>query len=378
LAFVLPGNLDGLTGGTIYDRRMVDGLRDLGWQVDVVSLATSFPWPDAQALDDAEATIAALPDGTLVVADGLALGAMPAIALRHARRLRWVALVHHPLALETGLSETQRQQLHDSERQALTAARVVIVTSKPTARALGDYGVPLSKVRVVEPGTTPAALAVGTQGRDPGQPMSLLCVATLTPRKGHALLIEALAALQDRRWTLHCVGSTTRDAATTSSLQASIAAHGLEHCVQLHGEFHAEALEAFYASADAFVLPSLYEGYGMALAEALAHGLPIVSTTGGAIPHTVPANAGLLVPPGDATALRIALARLLDEPACLAELAAGARAVRLQLNDWPAAVERFAAALTELESVTATTAATATGAASATTSTAASAREIPP
>ena len=347
LAFVVPGGLDGLTGGTIYDRRIVNGLRDLGWQVDVVSLATSFPWPDAQALDDAEASLAALADNTLVVADGLAFGAMPAIALRHAQRLRWVALVHHPLALETGLSEKQRQQLHDSERQALTAAHLVIVTSQPTAQALADYGVPMSEVRVVEPGTTPAALAIGTQGRDPGQPMSLLCVATLTPRKGHALLVEALAALKDRRWTLHCVGSTTRDAVTAAQVRASIAAHGLEQRVLLHGEFEADALEAFYARADAFVLPSLYEGYGMALTEALAHGLPIVSTTGGAIPHTVPASAGLLVLPGDVAALRTALTRLLDEPACLAALAAGARAARLHLADWPASVERFAAALVD-------------------------------
>ncbi len=197
IAFVLPGTLDGLTGGTIYDRRIVAGLRQRGWQVDVVALSTQFPWPGAAALDDAAAAVAAIPDGTLVVADGLAFGAMPAVAHRHAARLRWIALVHHPLALETGLGESRRSRLFDSERQALAAARGVIVTSTATARELGSYGVAARLVRVVEPGTTPAALAAGTRGPDGTEPLSLLCVATLTPRKGHGLLLHALLGAVD-------------------------------------------------------------------------------------------------------------------------------------------------------------------------------------
>jgi glycosyltransferase involved in cell wall biosynthesis len=353
LAFVLPGDLDGLTGGTIYDRQIVAGLRHMGWQVDVVSLSTRFPWPDAGALDEAASAVAGVPDDTLVVADGLAFGAMPAIAQQHASRLRWVALVHHPLALETGLSDLQRRQLFESERQALAAARAVIVTSTASARALADFGMAATRIRAVEPGTTPAALALGSEGNAHDESCSLLCVATLTPRKGHAVLLDALAGLQDRRWTLHCVGSTTRDAASASGLRAVIAARGLSQRVFLHGELGADALEAMYTRADAFVLPSFYEGYGMALAEALAHGLPIVSTTAGAIPDTVPAGAGVLVPPGDAAALRAALARLLDEPVWRATLAAGARAARTRLPGWPTAVERFAAVLTEFERETA-------------------------
>ena len=345
IAFLLPGSLESLTGGTVYDRRIVAGLRGLGWQVEVLSLDSSFPWPGTAALGHAAAALATLPDGTLVVADGLAFGALPDLARQHAARLRWVPLVHHPLALETGLDAAQRQQLFESERSALAVARGVVVTSTATARALGDYGVAASCIHVVEPGTEPAALSAGSA---PGEGLSLLCVATLTPRKGHALLLDALAGLQDRRWTLHCAGSTTRDAATTAQLRHAIAAHGLPARVHLHGELGDEALQRLYAQADAFVLPSFHEGYGMALAEALAHGLPIVSTTAGAIPQTVPEGAGVLVPPGDAAALRTALARLLDEPAWRASLAAGARTARANLPDWPASVRRFADALVRI------------------------------
>lgn len=353
IVFMLPGPLEALSGGTIYDRHIVDGLRHMHWQIALLGLTGGFPCPDAAALAEAAHRIAQLPDGSCVIADGLAFGAMPDIAQHHGRRLRWVALVHHPLALETGLTAARRQQLFASERRALAAAQGVIVTSATTAAALAEYGVAPAQIHVVEPGTRAAPLAKGSSdtsdGQDQGKSCTLLCVATLTPRKGHAVLLAALAGLQDRNWTLHCVGDTQRDAATTGDLRARIAALGLTQRVVLHGELDDAALQALHLRADAFVLPSFYEGYGMALAEALASGLPVISTTGGAIAATVPPDAGVLVAPGDSNALRAALARLLDEPHWRAELAAGACRARARLHDWPVAVGRFAAALDAID-----------------------------
>ena len=346
--FVVPGDLGSLTGGYGYDRQMIAGLSETGRAVDVIALDAGFPWPDAATLDRASQQVAAIPDGALVVVDGLAFGAMPGLAEQHAARLRWVALVHHPLALETGLTPLQGRALFGSERRALASARGVIVTSAATARELARYGVAAESVHVVTPGTDPAPLAAGSGADAANRGLSFLCVASLIPRKGHALLIEALSGLQDRAWTLHCVGSTTRDADTANALRTAIAGHGLGERVRLHGELPASALQAMYGQADAVVLPSFLEGYGMALAEALAHGLPVVSTTAGAIPDTVPREAGVLVPPGDALALRTALAALLDEPVWRARLAAGARAARAALPTWPQAVARFATALESL------------------------------
>jgi glycosyltransferase involved in cell wall biosynthesis len=346
IAWLLPGSLQVMTGGTNYDREIVAGLRSAGWQVDVASLSERFPWPDADALDDAAHTVAGLPDGMCVVVDGLAFGALPALAHAHARRLRWIALVHHPLALEAGLTTAQRAALQAGECEALRAAHAVITTSPATARTLqADYGVANSQLHVVLPGTDAAPLARGSQdGPAPG-PLSLLCVATLTPRKGHALLIEALAGLRERHWVLHCVGSATRDPATAHAIQHAIKQQGVAQHVFLHGEIDAVALHARYMQADAFILPSLHEGYGMALAEALSYGLPVISTTAGAIPETVPTDAGALVPPGDVVALRIALARLCSEPDWRAQRAAGARDVRARLPSWSTARAEFAAAL---------------------------------
>ena len=143
---------------------------------------------------------------------------------------------------------------------------------------------------------------------------------------------------------LHCVGSA-RDADTAKALRAAIDAYGLRARVHLQGEVPSSKLQVLYDRADAVVLPSFFEGYGMVLAEALARGLPVVSTTAGAIAETVPRDAGILVPPGDALALRTALASLLDDRDRRARLAAGARAARATLPTWPQAVSRFAAAL---------------------------------
>lgn len=340
-SFLVPGDLDTRTGGTIYDRRIVEGLRALRWRVDVQSFGEGWPMAGDAARSLARRVVEALPDDTLAVVDGLAFGAMPELAQAHAKRLRWVALVHHPLALETGLDAGARAALFDSERRALSAAHGVIVTSPSTARALAAYEVPASRITVVEPGTEPAPLAAGS-GADA---LSLLCVATVTPRKGHALLIDTLAGLRDRRWVLHCAGSLTMDAACAGGLVQAIDRHGLGARVVLHGEQDEAGLEGLYARADLFVLPSFHEGYGMALAEALSHGLPVISTAAGAIPDTVPADAGVLVPPGDGDALRAALRRVMDDGAWRARLAAGARAARERLPTWADSRARFASAL---------------------------------
>ncbi len=344
LFFLVPGDPATPTGGYIYDRHIAEGLRAKGWTVDVRSPGDGFPQPDDATRAGAAALIDGLPNGALVLADGLAFGALPALAERHARRLRWVALVHHPLALETGLGADDARALFESERRALAMARRVIVTSAATARALAAYDVPAGRIAVVEPGTAPAPLAEGSGG----EALSLLCVATLTPRKGHALLIEALAGLREQHWVLHCAGSGERDSATAAALRDAVARHGLTARVVWHGELDEARLGLLYARADVFVLASFHEGYGMALAEALARGLPIVSCDAGAIADTVPADAGVLVAPGDVPALRAALRRVMQAPGHRAALAAGARAARLRLPTWQTAADRFAAALRDV------------------------------
>ena len=126
-------------------------------------------------------------------------------------------------------------------------------------------------------------------------------------------------------------------------MREAIARHRLGDRVTLHDERPADAVLPFYRRADLFVLASFHEGYGMVLAEALGFGLPIVSTTAGAIPEVVPAGAGILVPPGDVDAMRDALDHVLGDEALRDRMASVARAARFP--SWSDAAVGFAAEL---------------------------------
>lgn len=337
LDLVVPGRLATATGGYAYDRRILAGLAQRGWAVRAHELDTSFPYPSPAALAQAARVLAGIPRGRPVVIDGLALGGMPELVEQAAQRLRLIALIHHPLALETGIDATLAARLGVAERRALAVVRQVVATSPTTARELAGYGLPQERIAVVEPGTDPAPLARGSGGDD----LALLCVATLTPRKGHALLVRALAAVRDLPWHLTCAGSTTRDRTTAGILAREIDALGLSGRIELTGELDEAALAERFQRADVFVMASHYEGYGMVFDEALARGLPIVATWGGATAETVPAAAGLLVPTGDQSALAAALRRLMTDAELRARLRAGARDARACLRPWLGAVAEF-------------------------------------
>lgn len=315
----------------------------LGWEVTYRTLDASFPAPIPAARKQARQVLAAIPDDGLVLVDGLAYGVLPELAEAEGRRLRLVALVHHPLALETGLAAERAVALREAEVRALARARLIMVTSRFTATLLIGWGVPPGRLRVVEPGTDPAPTA---QGSGSGT-LRLLCVASLTPRKGHDLLLRALAGLRAESWHLDCVGSLDRNPAWAAGLIRLRDELGLAGRVSLLGALGEEELEDCYGGADLFVLPSRFEGYGMVFAEALARGLPILATRAGASGETVPPEAGLLVPADDPVALGQALRRLMVDPALRGRLAKGARAAGLCLPTWQDAVAAFATALEE-------------------------------
>lgn len=335
--FVVPGDPETLTGGYVYDKMIVRGLRRLGRDVLVHGLSGDYPKP--ASLSDAEALFRDLPDGASVVVDGLAFGVMPTLAARHGARLHLIALVHHPLALETGLGREEAASLQESERAALAHAAQVIVTSPATAHELAAYGVAAESITVVRPGTAPAALATGTKSDAP----NMLTVASLTPRKGHADLFEALAPLLALPWQLSCVGGEGYAPAHAARLRSLVKKLNLGEKIIFEGEARQSRLEFHYASADIFVMPSHYEGYGMVLAEATARGLPIIATNAGAVPEEFPHAARVDV--GDVAGLSDMLHRVLTDAAWRGSLAAKAREARQTLPDWADAARAFDAAL---------------------------------
>ena len=341
IAFVAPGALTQLTGGYIYDKQIVDGLKRLGCRVAVKRVSAHFPNPTPRDLREAARVLASIPDGSVAIIDGLAGGAMPRQIEHEAERLRIIALVHHPLALETGVPKKDALELRMREQSTLRHARHVVVTSPRTARALlRNYGVKRSRITCIEPGTDKFPAGGGTRRN------SLLCVATLTPRKGHVTLIRALARLAHLDWHLTCLGSLDRNRETVRRVRDEIRRAGLSRRVTFASETRSRTqLSRYYRKADLFVLATEYEGYGMAVAEAVGSGLPVISTPTGAIPDLVGREAGILVPPGNVDVLARALARVLVDDRVHAKLRAGAMRRRRTLPSWAQAVRRFASVI---------------------------------
>ena len=301
--FAIPDDLASFTGGYGYARKLLEWLPRLGVEAFHLPLSRKFPNAASSDLDDAVRAINdAVQPGNAVLIDGLAFGVFSEAAAR-AVKVPIAALCHHPLGLEAGLKPERSRALLASEKKALAHAARIIVPSPHIARTLQeDFEVPLTRIRVALPGTEPARRAAGSCG-----PLSLLAAGSITPRKSFGVLIEALAGLQGLDWRLTIIGSHRHSPETAAALAKLIAAKGLGPRVQCPGELEGAAFADAFHRSGIFVSSSLYEGYGMALAEAMARGLPIVMTAGGAAAETVPDAAALKAAPGDAAALREAL-----------------------------------------------------------------------
>jgi glycosyltransferase involved in cell wall biosynthesis len=342
VAFVAPGPLTIPTGGFAYDRRIVQELGALDWRVDVIALNGDFPFPMPPARAAARERLLALPPAMPIVIDGLAFGALPEVASELAPRNPLIALVHHPLALETNLSPRDVDALRQCEMSALGCARRVIVTSAYTGRLLvADYGVAADRLTVAQPGSDSMARAPGGASAAP----ALLAVGAITHRKGYDVLLAALADLIHLPWRLTIVGDRGRDTNAVARLDADLARLQLAERVTVTGAIPTERLAALYAEADLFVQASRFEGYGMALADAIAHGLPVVATAAGAVPDTVPEGAGLLAPPDDVGALSVALRRLIGDPVERRNCADAAWAAAADLPSWQDAARIFSQAI---------------------------------
>ncbi|MER0239499.1 glycosyltransferase family 4 protein [Fulvimarina sp. MAC8] len=328
LVFAIPGDLQTRTGGYGYDRRMIAELESLGWAVRHLELPAGFPDPSDDEIAETTRLFAAIENGSIVLVDGLAFGALPDLAEAESNRLTLVALVHHPLSMETGLSTALAAKLKADERRALRHARGVVVTSPETGRILTrDFDVTPDRITIALPGTDKRPVRT----READVPR-ILSVGSLIPRKGHDVLIEALGTLKELSWTCRIVGGADMDPTHAAELKTMVSKAGLEDRIVFAGSV--DGLDEEYRAADIFALATRYEGYGMVFAEALSHGLPIVGTRGGAVPDVVPESAGILIEPNEVGDLADALREMISQPDLRERFAAGAIEAAEALPSW--------------------------------------------
>jgi glycosyltransferase involved in cell wall biosynthesis len=329
VAFAIPGDLRTPTGGYIYDREVLARLPQQEMRVRHVPLPAGFPFPTAEDLRLTATLLGEVPKGDILLVDGLAYGALPSDLISRLQN-RIVALVHHPLGHEPGLSAAAKNALLVSERRALAFCHAVIVTSATTGRLLErDFAVPPHRITVANPGTRAAPRARGT-----GRPVCLLAVGAVVPRKAYDVLIQALSGLKALDWSLTIVGATDRSPDTVATVRDLALKGGIADRLILTGAVDDAVLQREYDVADLFVMPSLFEGYGMVLGEAMARGLPILCTTGGAAAETVPDAAGLKVRPGDINGFRKGLQAMIENPLARSAFAEASYSHGLTLPRW--------------------------------------------
>lgn len=341
---IVPDGIDDPTrpsGGNTYDRRICRGLAAIGWSVHVRVVQGSWPWPDAAARAALAGALVAIPDGAVVLVDGLIASTVPEVLEPEAGRLRLVVLLHMPLGDETSADDAQAR-----ECAALSAVAAIVTTSGWTRRWLLErYPLRPDHVHVVEPGVDTADLAPGTATGG-----ELLCVAAVTPDKGHDVLLAALAEVADLPWRCVCVGTVTRDPGFVDRLRCQARDGGIGDRVRFTGPRTGADLDNVYAAADALVLASRGESYAMVVSEALARGLPVVATSVGGLPEALGhlpdgGRPGLLVPPGDATAFAAALRCWLGDGDLRQRLREVARERSTRLSGWPVTSSRISRVL---------------------------------
>jgi glycosyltransferase involved in cell wall biosynthesis len=341
LALVVPAPFTAVSGGYAYDRRMVEGLSARGHAVRVVELPGRFPVPDATAEAAAWQALANRADGETIIIDGLALPAFAHVA-EAVEEAGAVGLIHHPTPLEKGLSDAEAALLREKEAALLPRLTHLIATSRTTARQLGEMGIGVDHITVVEPGTEDAPRAEGSRAAG----CAILSVGALVPRKGHDLVLRALGRLTDLDWTLTIAGSGERDRVHAASLAALADELGIASRVIFAGEVDDATLETLWRGTDVFALATWHEGYGMAVAEALKRGIPLALTSGGAVAELAPTEASVIVPAGDWTALSRAMRRLLFDGELRRRMADHAWEAGRKLPSWDAQADAFAAAVT--------------------------------
>ncbi len=346
--FIVPGSPAQRTGGYIYVRRIVAALRNMVQSVDLVGLEGRFPDADLVATQAMDNTLRGLPENAIVILDGLAMGGLPDTLSKHAGRLHLIALVHHPLADETGLEEITRERLFASEKAALSHIEGVITTSRFTVRELARYDVAAGRIQAVEPGVDLFPEAPVLAATELHRPVQLLSVGTLSPRKAQDQLASALAELRELPWQCTLVGSAGRAPDYARDLQSQIERLNLEERIVLAGEMDDEELARAFNSADIFILPSLYEGYGMVIDEALARGLPVICSDGGALAQTADRPGIQRYASGQVAELVSYLQAWIADRDSLLQAQKQARASRSQLTSWQQAAESFETAVGEL------------------------------
>ena len=341
LHFLIPGDIETLAGSYIYDKRIIEGLKAKGHTVNLQRLADDFPFPSDESLVQCKKIVKSIPKSEPIIVDSLAFGVIPEILEDVAATNPIIALIHVPLSVDPIYSAYQRTLLTSNEQEAFKLASKFVVTSEYTLDVLLNLGIEMPQIKLVVPGIDDFP----QKKNFPDKPFKLLSIANMCRSKDHSILVRALSALKDKDWLLDCYGNLDMDREYLSDLQAMIRKNHLQEKILIHGIVSGQELTNAFLNADLFVHPSDFEIYGMALSEALAHGIPVVASTGGGICKTVPSKMGQFFKPGDVYGLQSILEELFENQDVYKKLWTNAQFYKERAQTWAKSIDLFETAL---------------------------------
>lgn len=337
--FLMMGDINSLTGGNLYNKHMAEGLEHMGYSVNI--FGTDWNWKIQSELEKiSRYHFEKLVQRSCILVDSLVLASLHNVIPEFADRLTFIGLIHLPTSFNI---HNAHKTLADEELQALQYMSRVIVTGQFSYDLLWQAGLNRSAICLVEPGTDDFP----RKSHYKRVPSNLLCIANFSPLKAQHVLVRSLHGLTEWEWTLHLYGDTDHDREYSASVISLVKKLCLEDRVILHGIVERDEISAVFLDADLFIMPSLFETYGMALTESLAHGIPVVTTRGGNIPSTVPEGMGILTEPGNEEQLASAIRSLIEDPAKYSSLCRAASGYYLRVRSWEQAVAEFELILRE-------------------------------
>lgn len=337
LHFLIPGDINTLTGGYVYNKYIIEGLKTLGYVVNLHQLAGDFPFPSKQSMVECYSIFSDIPAREPIFIDSLAFGPMHKIIGKYFGKNPVIAIMHLPLPKNPNFSPAQKDKLYLQEKNSLGFATCIVAVSEFTKQLILDYGIDSNKIVVINPGV----IDIPRKATYPNFPKNLLCVGSYLPGKGQLLLIQALSELIEMKWTLAMYGIQDFDANYVKQIQNSIEKTQLTERVFMNPPIAGKVLTNAYLHADLFVLPSLFENFSMALNDALYCGIPVVTTDGGGIPFSVPKDMGVFVPKGNAKELKYALANILTDSMLYKNLYVAASNYYKTANTWEKSIKLF-------------------------------------
>lgn len=334
-----------LTGGILYDHRLCLRLLKEGFRVDCFDLDT-LPRAAKFLRFPASSRLKRIaPDFDVLVSD-LGNSTLTMGFQEYARRTGRVTVLvcHH---FRSGLERTLlRRLLHrHSEARVVRSARLLIANSPHTVGILRSMGRSDRDIVLARPGLSVPVAEKPAFREKPGE---LLSVCGIEPRKGVLEMLRALhgSGMEEVRLTI--AGATDQDPSYTGMVRELIGELGLSSRVRLSGRMDHDELLLAYRRADAFILLSRWEGYGMAIAEAMASGLPVISTTAGAIPGLVEEGiTGFLVEPGDWMGASVRIRTLFSDGGLRARMAGEALDRASRFPTWEETTGSIVASLRE-------------------------------